>query len=36
MIDISTTNAQINNPSDYNGLISIKVRIYPNEEQQVF
>ena len=35
MIDISTTNAQINNPSDYNGLMTIKVRIYPDEEQQV-
>lgn len=35
MTDISTTNAQINNPSDYNGLITIKVRIYPDEEQQV-
>ena len=34
MTDISTTKAQINNPSNYNGLFSIKVRIYPNVEQQ--
>lgn len=33
MIDIDNTNAQINNPAEYDGLICIKARLYPSPEQ---